>query len=103
MLGRVIEVVSGKSYSACVSEHVYRPAGLMNTGFLRKGERDAAVVIGYFAADAQGLPMMGAQTGRVGSLIHRNPGTPQAAAIRRRLIFSDSHERYVAVDFSTST
>jgi CubicO group peptidase (beta-lactamase class C family) len=36
VLGRVIEVVSGKSYSTYVSEHIYRPAGMTSTGLLRK-------------------------------------------------------------------
>lgn len=72
VLGRVVEVVSGKSYSTYVSEHIYEPAGMTNTGFLDKAERGATVARGYFAADAQGRPMMGAQTGTMGS----NPPEP---------------------------
>lgn len=60
VLGRVIEVVSGMSYSAYVSEKIYRPAGMTNTGFLKEGDSHASVALGYFAADAQGRPAMGA-------------------------------------------
>lgn len=40
VLGRVIEVVSGATYAAYVSDHVYRPAGMTASGFLRQGDRD---------------------------------------------------------------
>lgn len=30
VLGRVIEVVSGKSYASYIADHIYRPAGMMN-------------------------------------------------------------------------
>lgn len=33
VLGRVIEVVSGESYDAYVSDHIYRPAGMTATGW----------------------------------------------------------------------
>ena len=39
VLGRVIEVVSGKTYSAFVTDHIYRPAGMVATGFYREGDR----------------------------------------------------------------
>jgi D-alanyl-D-alanine carboxypeptidase len=67
VLGRVVEVVSGMSYSAYVSEKIYRPAGMTNSGFFQKGEPDAGVALGYFSADAQGRPMMGASGGAAGS------------------------------------
>src|SRR5688572_16867631 len=57
VLGRIVEVASGQRYDAYVAEHVYRPAGMTNSGFL-----DAAgptVALGYFAVDAQGRPLMG--------------------------------------------
>lgn len=72
VLGRVIEVVSGKSYSTYVSEHIYGPAGMANTGFVNRAEGDATVARGYFAADAQGRPMMGARGGVMAS----NPPVP---------------------------
>jgi CubicO group peptidase (beta-lactamase class C family) len=39
VLGRVIEVVSGKPYSAYVNDHIYRPAGMTASGFFRHGDR----------------------------------------------------------------
>lgn len=33
VLGRVVEVVSGQSYSTYVEDHIYRPAGMTNSGF----------------------------------------------------------------------
>ena len=73
VLGRVVEVVSGMSYSAYVSEKIYRPAGMTNTGFLKRGDPDTTVALGYFSADAQGRPAMG--TPGVGSNPPR-PGNP---------------------------
>jgi hypothetical protein len=40
VLGRVIEVVSGKPYPAYISDHIYGPAGMTNSGFFRKGDFD---------------------------------------------------------------
>lgn len=39
VLGRVIEVVSGKSYAEYISDHIYQPAGMAASGFVRKGDR----------------------------------------------------------------
>jgi CubicO group peptidase (beta-lactamase class C family) len=39
VLGRVIEVVSGKGYSDYVNDHLYRPAGMVASGFYRNGDR----------------------------------------------------------------
>jgi CubicO group peptidase (beta-lactamase class C family) len=39
VLGRLIEVVTGKSYDDYVSAHIYRPAGMTATGFFRPGDR----------------------------------------------------------------
>ncbi len=75
VLGRVIEVVSGMSYSAYVSENIYRPAGMTSTGFRRRGEPDAGIAMGYLAADAQGGPPPDAQTGGTGSN-RPGPGNP---------------------------
>jgi CubicO group peptidase (beta-lactamase class C family) len=45
VLGRVIEVVSGKAYEAYVSDHVYRPAGMTASGFFRPGDREDGVAL----------------------------------------------------------
>ena len=75
VLGRVVEVVSGENYSSYVSDHIFRPAGMTNSGFATKGDRDATLAMGYFAIDAQGRPAMGAQTGTFG-FNPPEPGNP---------------------------
>jgi D-alanyl-D-alanine carboxypeptidase len=63
VLGRIVEVVSGQRYTDYVAEHIYRPAGMTNSGFL--DAPGPAVALGYFAVDAEGRPLMGMQ-GRPG-------------------------------------
>ena len=75
VLGRVVEVVSGRSYTTYVSDHIYRPAGMTSSGFARKGENDPAIAMGYFSTDAQGHPVMGGQTGLFG-FNPPEPGNP---------------------------
>ena len=53
VLGRVIEVVSGKTYDAYVNDNVYRPAGMTSTGFFRKGDRDDNVALSVTTGDAE--------------------------------------------------
>jgi len=45
LLGRVIEVVSGKPYSTYVSDHIYRAAGMTASGFFRAGEREDNIAV----------------------------------------------------------
>ena len=75
VLGRVVEVASSQDYAAYVRDRIYRPAGMTGSGFVRKGERDRTLALGYFPTDAEGRPMMGGQTGRFG--FHPpEPGNP---------------------------
>jgi CubicO group peptidase (beta-lactamase class C family) len=55
VLGRVIEVVSGKTYSAYISDHIYRPAGMTASGFSRKGDRDDNVALPVTSAGGRGM------------------------------------------------
>jgi len=71
VLGRVIEVVSGKLYSAYVSDHIYRPAGMTASGFFRQGERE----------DNVALPVTSGEPG--GRSLGRNPGPPIAPTAPR--------------------
>jgi D-alanyl-D-alanine carboxypeptidase len=73
VLGRVVELASGQDYAAYISEHVYGPAGMTDSGFVTKG--DASVAKGYFAADADGRPVMGGRTGMFG-FRPPQPGNP---------------------------
>lgn len=47
LLGRIIELASGRDYHAYVSEHVFGPAGLEDTGFLAPGRVPDRLAIGY--------------------------------------------------------
>src|SRR3990170_1915160 len=67
--------VSGQSYTTCVLDRIYRPAGMTCSGFVRKGERDSTLAMGYFSADAQGRSVMGGQTGIFGCNLPE-PGNP---------------------------
>lgn len=45
VLGRVIEVLSGQTYSAYIAEHIYRPAGMTASGFFRPADREDSVAL----------------------------------------------------------
>ena len=64
LLGRVIEVVSGETYSAYVNEHVYKPAGMIASGFYRNGDRtdDIALPVTSAEADRGAAPGMSARS-----------------------------------------
>jgi D-alanyl-D-alanine carboxypeptidase len=47
LLGAIIEKVSGQDYYSYVQEHVYKPAGMTNTGFYEPGKDIANLAIGY--------------------------------------------------------
>ena len=71
VLGRIVEVVSGQRYNDYVAEHIYRPSGMTNSGFV--DAPGPAVALGYFAVDAQGRPMgMPGRPGGPGGV----PGVP---------------------------
>lgn len=54
VLGRVIEVTSGQPYSAYVSDHIYRPAGMTASGFFRPGDLENSVALPVTAAGSVG-------------------------------------------------
>lgn len=47
VLGAIIEKVSGQDYYSYVQEHVYKPAGMTDTGFYEPGKEIANLAIGY--------------------------------------------------------
>jgi CubicO group peptidase (beta-lactamase class C family) len=67
VLGRVIEVVSGKSYPAYVADHIYRPAGMTNSGFFRKGDRDDNLALPVTAPGGRGAAPGGTQATTLGA------------------------------------
>ena len=47
VLGAIIEKISGQDYYSYVQEHVYKPAGMTETGFYEPGKETPNVAIGY--------------------------------------------------------
>jgi D-alanyl-D-alanine carboxypeptidase len=61
VLGRIVEAASGQSYDAYVAEHIYRPAGMTATGFVRSDvSLDAIALPGSTAVPSTGNPAGGA-------------------------------------------
>jgi CubicO group peptidase (beta-lactamase class C family) len=47
VLGAIIEKISGQDYYSYVQEHVYKPAGMTETGFYEPGKEIPNLAIGY--------------------------------------------------------
>ena len=67
LLGRLVEVVSGTSYSEYIARHVYEPAGMRHTGFAPVPSVDPAIAKGYVALGADGRPRMRPSLGAGGA------------------------------------
>lgn len=70
VLGRVIEVVSGKTYSAYVNDRVYGLAGMVASGFYRESDRAGHIALPMIsdgaargAGPVMGSPATGPRTG----------------------------------------
>jgi D-alanyl-D-alanine carboxypeptidase len=69
LLGRIIEVVSGEDYYSYVRNHIFRPAGMNDTGSLPETDRVPARSRGYtrredrLADNADSLPWRGSAAG----------------------------------------
>jgi D-alanyl-D-alanine carboxypeptidase len=47
VLGAIIEKITGQDYYSYVQEHIYKPAGMTETGFYEPGKEIANLAIGY--------------------------------------------------------
>jgi CubicO group peptidase (beta-lactamase class C family) len=57
VLGAIIEKVSGQDYYSYVQEHIYKPAGMTNTGFYEPGKEIPNLAIGYSKMSFDGKPL----------------------------------------------
>jgi D-alanyl-D-alanine carboxypeptidase len=61
VLGAIIEKISGQDYYSYVQEHIYKPAGMSDTGFYEPGKETPNLAIGYTRMSRDGKKLEEAQ------------------------------------------
>ena len=56
ILGAIIEKISGQDYHSYVRDHLYKPAGMLNTGFYEPGKEIENLAVGYTRMGPDGKP-----------------------------------------------
>jgi D-alanyl-D-alanine carboxypeptidase len=56
LLGRIVELLSGETYTGYISDHIYKRAEMISTGFAKAGDRDQRLAMGY-SPTALGQPV----------------------------------------------
>jgi CubicO group peptidase (beta-lactamase class C family) len=57
VLGAIIEQVSGQAYEEYVQENIFRPAGMIRTGYLVPGWKSHELAVGYYGGRPWGTPL----------------------------------------------
>jgi CubicO group peptidase (beta-lactamase class C family) len=67
VLGAIIEKISGQDYHSYVQQQIYKPAGMVNTGFYQPGRAIENLAVGYtrMGADGQRTDQLSENTERI--------------------------------------
>lgn len=61
VLGRIIEVMSGEDYESYLANHIFKPAGMVHTGFPTFDSRAPNIAVGYTGENYQEATAIGAK------------------------------------------